>query len=356
VQRLAMGTHTAPDVQNYLMIVEVKLPLDDSPVDPRMYDDQKGDVGNLGSVIPAKIDIIQKINHEGEINKARIMPQNDNIIATKTIHGEVLLFDISKHPELPESDTVKPEYTLIGHEKEGFGLAWSHLESGLLLSCSEDELICLWDTKLLSSLGNSFTSHPPKDIFKGHRDVVEDISWHSKHSNIFASVGDDKLLNIWDTREVGKPTQSVSCHKLEVNTVAWNPFSEFVIATGSSDKTIGLWDIRNLESKLYSLEAHSEKVVQVQWSPHHETIIASSSVDRRINIWDISRIGEELNEEDREDGPPELLFIHGGHTSGLSDFSWNPNDPWVIASVAEDNILQIWQMAETIYNDETLMG
>jgi hypothetical protein len=28
------------------------------------------------------------------------------------------------------------------------------------------------------------------------------------------------------------------------------------------------------------------------------------------------------------DGPPELLFVHGGHTAKVSDFSWNPNDPW----------------------------
>ena len=45
--------------------------------------------------------------------------------------------------------------------------------------------------------------------------------------------------------------------------------------------------------------------------------------------------------EDAEDGPPELLFIHGGHTSKVSDFAWNPLDDWVIASVAEDNILQV---------------
>lgn len=64
------------------------------------------------------------------------------------------------------------------------------------------------------------------------------------------------------------------------------------------------------------------------------------------------RIDEEQTPEDAEDGPPELLFIHGGHTSKISDFSWNPCEDWVIASVAEDNILQIWQMAENIYHDE----
>ena len=37
-------------------------------------------------------------------------------------------------------------------------------------------------------------------------------------------------------------------------------------------------------------------------------------------------------------------FIHGGHTAKISDFSWNPNEPWVICSVSEDNIMQVWQM------------
>ena len=45
-------------------------------------------------------------------------------------------------------------------------------------------------------------------------------------------------------------------------------------------------------------------------------------------------------------------FIHGGHTAKISDFTWNPSDPWVICSVSEDNILQVWQMAENIYNDD----
>ena len=72
---------------------------------------------------------------------------------------------------------------------------------------------------------------------------------------------------------------------------------------------------------------------QVQWSPHNETILASSGTDRRLHVWDLSKvlstlrilsdslskcsskIGEEQSAEDAEDGPPELLFIHGGHTA-----------------------------------------
>ena len=69
--------------------------------------------------------------------------------------------------------------------------------------------------------------------------------------------------------------------------------------------------------------------------------MASSGTDRRLHVWDLSKIGEEQSAEDAEDGPPELLFIHGGHTAKISDFSWNPNDPWVICSVSEDNIMQV---------------
>jgi WD40 repeat protein len=107
---------------------------------------------------------------------------------------------------------------------------------------------------------------------------------------------------------------------------------------------VALWDLRNLSTRLHTLESHQDEILQLQWSPHHETILASSSSDRRVNVWDLSRIGEEQTAEDAEDGPPELLFVHGGHTNKISDFSWNPNEPWTMCSVAEDNICQIWQM------------
>lgn len=42
------------------------------------------------------------------------------------------------------------------------------------------------------------------------------------------------------------------------------------------------------------------------------------------------------------------LFMHGGHTNRVSDFSWNISDPWVLCSAAEDNLLQVWKVADAI--------
>lgn len=90
--------------------------------------------------------IIQQINHDGEVNRARYMPQNQFIIATKTVSAEVYVFDYSKHPSKPPLDGVcNPELRLRGHSSEGYGLSWSIFKQGFLLSGSDDAQICLWD-------------------------------------------------------------------------------------------------------------------------------------------------------------------------------------------------------------------
>lgn len=241
---------------------------------------------------------------------------------------------------------------LRGHKKEGYGVSWNTRDEGKLVSGAEDKMICMWDIQAPNVKGGG--SLDPISIYEGHTEVVEDVAWHMHHKTVFGSVGDDRKLMIWDTREKDrkKPMHKVDAHKGEINCMSFNPFSEFILVTGSTDRTVALWDMRNLSSKIHSFENHADEILQVEWSPFNEAILASASSDRRVNIWNLAKIGEEQDPEDAEDGPPELLFIHGGHTNKVSDFSWNQNEPWVMASVAEDNILQIWCMADHIYEDD----
>lgn len=83
--------------------------------------------------------------HEGEVNRARYMPQKFNIIATKTISGEVHIFDYTQHPAEPENENVsKPNLRLLGQKQEGYGLSWNPKKEGYLLG-SYDSSICLWN-------------------------------------------------------------------------------------------------------------------------------------------------------------------------------------------------------------------
>ena len=67
-----------------------------------------------------KLVIDQQVGHDGEVNKARYMPQSSNLIATKTTSGEVHLFDFFKHPSKVsshegEKSVAKPNIRLAGH-------------------------------------------------------------------------------------------------------------------------------------------------------------------------------------------------------------------------------------------------
>jgi histone-binding protein RBBP4 len=124
--RLLLGTHTSGQAQDYLQIATVQIPKRDGlaggadKLDRSDYDDERGELG--GHTIPPapRIQIIQKINHAGEVNRARYMPQNPDLIATKAVTGEVLVFDRTKHSSEPERGGVcKPDIRLVGQTREG---------------------------------------------------------------------------------------------------------------------------------------------------------------------------------------------------------------------------------------------
>lgn len=231
IHRLILGTHTS-DEQNHLLIASVQLPNEDAQFDASHYDNEKGEFGGFGSV-SGKIEIEIKINHEGEVNRARYMPQNPCVIATKTPSSDVLVFDYTKHPSKPDPNgechpdlrylllvysflLFHMEYSwcvrlcwqliikcifflsrLRGHQKEGYGLSWNPNLNGYLLSASDDHTICLWD---INATPKEHRVIDAKTIFTGHTAVVEDVAWHLLHESLFGSVADDQKLMIWDTR------------------------------------------------------------------------------------------------------------------------------------------------------------
>ncbi|CAI5970970.1 unnamed protein product [Closterium sp. NIES-65] len=256
VQRMVLGTHTSDNEQNYLMLVDVQLPLDDTETDARQYDEQRSDVGGFGAGC-AKVQVVQQINHEGEVNRARYMPQNPFLIATKTVSAEVFVFDYSRHPSKPPQEgTCNPDLRLRGHKTEGYGLSWSPFRAGHLLSGSDDMQICVWDIGAATKANKVVEA---KHVFRAHTGVVEDVAWHCRHEYLFGSVGDDQQLLLWDLRSsaVDKPAHAVTAHPAEVNCLSFNPFNEWVLVTGSADKTVALHDIRNLSRRLHTFVQHT---------------------------------------------------------------------------------------------------
>ena len=67
-------------------------------------------MGGFGGV-DNKIEVKVKILHEGEVNRARYMPQNPFVIATKSPQADVCVFDVSRHPSAPANGVgFRPEH------------------------------------------------------------------------------------------------------------------------------------------------------------------------------------------------------------------------------------------------------
>eukprot|EP00762_Andalucia_godoyi_P007014 ANDGO_07649.mRNA.1 putative histone-binding protein Caf1 len=359
LQELLLGTHTSGSEQNFLIVASVRLPKSmTAEVDPSKYQEDKQEFGGYGNDL-SKLEIKQIIPHDGEVNRARSMPSNPHMLASKTPSGEVHVFDKSKHPsnleyaaQAQQGKTWKsnPQLRLKGHSKEGYGIDWNpHVsKSSYIVSGSDDNLVCVWDI-------DNNTGGEPLHRVQYHTANVEDVQWHRIHDDLFGSCSDDHRFCIWDIRnKASRPQFEVVVSNAEVNCIAFSPYNEYLAVCGSADRGLRVFDLRHFREPLHVIEGvHRDQVLGVQWSPNAESVFASSGADRRVMIWDLRLTGSEQTAEDAEDGPAELLFVHGGHTSRVVDFAWNPSPggEWMLASTAEDNVVQIWQMAENIYQD-----
>ena len=347
VQKLILGTQTADGNENHLLIASVRLPRDDMEVDVAKFDESAQE--SSGAADQYRIAVHTRICHPGEVNRARHNPRNPFMIATKTVSGEVLLFDYSKHPSRPNSEgVINAQATLKGHTAEGYALDWSNVKENFLASGADDNLVCVWDTQA--------SSWDQPLVLRGHSKPVECVAWNNFNADSLISVGDDRKILLWDIRSssAAPVIEKINGHQGDINAVSWSSHTEFLFATSGADKVVNLWDSRRCDKAIYALEgAHTGEITNVVWAPFSEHLLASSGLDRRVVVWDLSRIGDELNSEESADGPPELLFKHSGHTGRVNDFGWNPNEEWTIASVADDNILQVWRVAENVWNTDS---
>ena len=99
------------------MIAEAQLPLEDTEIDARKYDDERGEAGGFGGV-SSKIEVTQKINHEGEVNRAATCP-NPYLIATSPSRLMSMSLTGRSMVEAAGRRHICAGHGLQGHQKEG---------------------------------------------------------------------------------------------------------------------------------------------------------------------------------------------------------------------------------------------
>ncbi|KAL3235267.1 Histone acetyltransferase type B subunit 2 [Nakaseomyces bracarensis] len=329
-QQMIIGTHTSGEEQNYLKVGAVDLP--DEIVQATKENSSEADDGEFPI---ANVKIIKKFPHEEEITRARYMPADDNIIATINGSGKMFIYDRSKDSEEGLLST------LSYHTENGYGLSFNPLEENKLLSGSDDSNVAIWDiSRFEKDIKPLFT------IEAAHNDIVNDVKWHMFDSNIFGTVAEDSTMKLFDQRSQ-KETISVTS-KQAYNTLAFSPFARNLFAAAGTENLVYLYDMRNTAQPLYAMTGHEDAVTSLEFDPSNDGIIVSAGADRRVIVWDIEEIGAEQQQDELEDGAPEILMIHAGHRSAINDISINPNIPWLTASTEEENIVQVWKCSSNI--------
>lgn len=171
------------------------------------------------------------------------------------------------------SITTKPVLCLREHKNEVYSVDWSSKwNCHQILSASWDGTIKLWDCNRNQSF-MTYTHSETESIYRA--------TFAPLMANIFASVGTDGQLNLWNLFDVsGKPLMSVSADPIgEVLSLAWHEYNCNILSTGNSDGLIRTWDLRNLRHPIHDLYAGEYAVRRLAYSPHHMNLLAAANYD-----------------------------------------------------------------------------
>lgn len=47
-----------------------------------------------------------------------------------------------------------------------------------------------------------------------------------------------------------------------------------------------------------------------------------------------------------------MIFEHAGHTARVNDLAWNTTEKYFMGSVGADNVVQVWEAAAELINNE----
>lgn len=287
--------------------------------------------------VNSRLKISKKFKQNSEINKIRINPLNNRIIATFNANGQIFVY------ELDSKMNIIKETELIHHKENGFGLCWNPNNQFQLLSSSEDKTVAFWDYSKSTS---------PLKVFNDHSHYVNDVRFSFKNDGIFGSIGED---NKFILRDLNKDNllinQDISNKSTTFNTFTFSPYNEDLVVFGGDDSNVYLYSLSNMQDCLHTMVGHKKSITNIEWDPFHENIIGSSSLDRRVILWDLTKIGDEQLPDELDDGVPELLMMHGGHTGGVNDFSFSKEVEWCLTSCSDDNIVHVWVVKDEVVGD-----
>ncbi|KAK8802144.1 hypothetical protein WA158_006538 [Blastocystis sp. Blastoise] len=156
---------------------------------------------------------------------------------------------------------------------------WNTIDENLIGTCSIDTTCTFWD----------INSNKVKFHLVAHDKEVYDISFSPQNQDLFATVGGDGTMRLFDLRSLQH------CNVIYESTsmtpllrLSWNEQNSNIIAAIQLDSPrIILVDIRKPLSPLCFLDGHGGCINSIDWAPQSQKYLVSGGDDSNCYIWDI---------------------------------------------------------------------
>lgn len=205
-------------------------------------------------------------------------------------------------------------HTWEGHTKGISQIRWFPRTAHLLLSCSMDNRVKLWEV---------YNQRRCIRTYYGHRQAVRDISFDNDGKR-FLSAGYDRYVKLWDT-ETGACLNKFTSRKVPY-CVKFNPDSDkqHLFVAGTSDKKIICWDIRSGEIT-QEYDRHLGAVNTITFVDENRRFVTTSD-DKSLRVWEW-------------DIPVDMKYIADPTMHSMPAVTPSPNQKWLACQSMDNKIV-----------------
>ncbi|XP_023218615.1 pre-mRNA-processing factor 17-like [Centruroides sculpturatus] len=205
-------------------------------------------------------------------------------------------------------------HTWSGHTKGISAIRWFPKSGHLLLSCSMDCKVKLWEV---------YNERRCIRTYNGHRQAVRDISFNNGGTK-FLSAGYDRYVKLWDT-ETGECLTRFTNRKIAY-CVKFNPDDDkqHLFVAGTSDKKIVCWDIRSGEI-VQEYDRHLGAVNTITFVDENRRFVSTSD-DKSMRVWEW-------------DIPVDMKYIADPTMHSMPAVTLSPNGKWLACQSMDNKIM-----------------
>lgn len=224
---------------------------------------------------------------------------------------------VNLHSEDPPEKCYLPKkliHTWSGHNKGISAIRWFPKTAHLMLSCSMDMKVKIWEV---------YNNRRCVQTYLGHKQAVRDICFNNE-GNQFLSCAYDRYCKLWDT-ETGQCLSRFTSRKVPY-CVRFNPDEEkqHLFVAGTSDKKIVCWDIRSGEV-VQEYDRHLGAVNTITFVDQNRRMVTTSD-DKSLRVWEW-------------DIPVDFKYIADPTMHSMPAVSLSPNGKWLACQSMDNQII-----------------